>query len=156
LATADKHDPGAEFTLKPGERRIVEINIQLTSQDPISNIEVIHNGTVTHTIQCSREMTQSHTVQLPVDGPGWFLLRAIADVENTFRFAATAPWYIETDETKHRISRKSVQFFVDWVSERIDRVHANLHDRAKRDQVLLWHLRARKFWMDRLKTANAP
>jgi hypothetical protein len=92
---------------------------------------------------------------LPVEGPGWFLIRAIAEVDNTFRFASTAPWFVESEETKNRISRQSAQFFLDWVNERIDRVNANLQGNAKRAQVLVWHVKARKFWTDRLEMANA-
>jgi hypothetical protein len=155
LVTADELDPGAVLKLMPGESKSIALDIQLTSQDPVSNIEIIKNGHVSQKIKCSNEVTQRHTFQFSVDEPGWFLVRAIADVENTFRFAATAPWFIESDEIKNRVSRKSAQFFIDWVSERIDRVNANLQDDAKRHQVLVWHAKAQEFWMDRLKMANA-
>ena len=82
-------------------------------------------------------------------------MRAIADVENTFRFATTAPWFVEVGDVQHRISRESVQFFLDWVNERIERVKANIEDESKREQVLMWHEAARTFWTDRLKMANA-
>jgi hypothetical protein len=155
LVAADGQKPGDVFKLKVDENRQIELVIQLTSQDPVSNIEIVQNGHVSHLIKCSDELTQAHTFQLSVDEPGWFLVRTIADVENTFRFASTAPWFVESDEVKHRISRKSTQFFLDWVDERIDRVTANLQDRPKRAEVLVWHVKAQKFWQDRLKMANA-
>jgi hypothetical protein len=155
LVTADRLVPGATFKLKSHERKFIDVRIQLTSQDPISNIEIIQNGQVSHTIKCSDELTQNHSFQLPVDEAGWFLVRAITDVTNTFRFASTAPWFVENDEVTSRISRKSVQFFLDWVNERISHVNANLQDRTKRDQVLYWHFAARKFWIDRLAMANS-
>ena len=122
LVTADGQDPGATIKLQSGESRTLRINIQLTSQDPISQVELIENGNVSHIIQCSDELTQRHTFEFSVDEPGWFLVRAIADVENTFRFATTAPWFVEVGDVEHRISRRSVQFFLDWVNERIERV----------------------------------
>jgi hypothetical protein len=155
LVTANGLDPGAVFNLKSGERKAIEINVHLTSQDPIANIEIIQNGHVLHTIQCSAELTQSHTFPFSIDGPGWFLVRAVTNVENTFRFASTAPWFVESDNIENRISRASAQFFLDWVNERIPRVNANLQDNIKRDQVLFWHMKARKYWTDRLQMANA-
>lgn len=155
VVTANTIDPGGVFKLESGERKLIDVRIQLTSQDPISNIEIIQNGNVSNLIKCSKDLTQNHAFQLQVEEPGWFLVRAITDVENTFRFAATAPWFVEADDAKHRISRGSVKFFIDWINERIDRVRANVQDPTKRDQVLLWHLKARKYWMDRLEMANA-
>jgi hypothetical protein len=154
LVTAAGLDPGEVLKLESGRSKTIEIKIQLTSQDPVSQIEIIKNGHVSHTIKCSDEVAQSHTFPLSMEEPGWFLLRAIAEAENTFRFAATAPWFVESDQIKNRVSRTSAQFFLDWVNERIDRVNANFKDQAKRDQVLIWHVQARKFWMDRVEMAN--
>jgi hypothetical protein len=155
LVTADSELPGGRIQLQPGERRRVRLDIQLTSQDPIRELALIKNGTTVHTIQCSDELTHRHTFEVTVEGPSWFLVRAIADVENTFRFAATAPWYVEIPGSQHHISRTSAQFFLDWVDERIQRVKANVEDESKLAQVLTWHEAARTFWTERLKMANA-
>ena len=53
---------------------------------------------------------------------GWFLVRAMTTQDDTFRFASTAPFYVEIGADKRRISRASAQLFVDWVEERMDRV----------------------------------
>jgi hypothetical protein len=82
-------------------------------------------------------------------------VRAIADVKNTFRFASTAPWYVETPDAQHRISRASAQFFLDWVDERIQRVKTNVKDESELERVLTWHEAARQFWTERLEMANA-
>jgi hypothetical protein len=92
---------------------------------------------------------------LPIEGPSWFLVRAIADVNNTFRFAATAPWFVELPDAPHHINRASAQFFLDWVDERIQRVKANVTDESELKQVLTWHEAARQFWTKRLEMANA-
>jgi len=154
IVTANGQDPGATIKLQSGERRPLGINIQLTSQEPISQLELITNGNVSHTIKCSDALKQRHTFELSVDKSCWFLVRAIADVENTFRFASTAPWFVEAGGVEHRISRKSVQFFLDWVDERIERVKANIKNDAEREQVLIWHIKAREFWAERLNMAN--
>jgi hypothetical protein len=155
LVTANGDDPGTVFKLQRGEKRSLQIEVQLTSQDPISRIELIHNGKVSRAIPCSDELHQRHEFQLPVDRPGWFLVRAITDVKSTFRFASTAPWYVETSDAQHHISRASVQFFLDWVDERIERVKANIDDPPQLGSVLAWHEKARQFWTNRLTIANA-
>jgi hypothetical protein len=155
LVTAAGQSPGNTFKLQPGERRSLTIDIQLTSQDPISQLEIIRNGKVSHAIKCTCELAQHRTIELPVAEPGWFLVRGIADVEKTFRFAATAPWFVEVGNAEHHISRRSVQFFLDWTNERIERVKANMKNDGERDQVLEWHGKALEFWTERLKMANA-
>jgi hypothetical protein len=155
LVTANGNDPGAVFKLDRGEKRSLQVEVQLTSQDPISQIEVIQNGKVSQAIRCSDELQQRQSFELAVDSPGWFLVRAITDVENTFRFASTAPWYVETNDAQHHVSRASVQFFLDWIDERIERVKSNVNDPSELQPVLVWHERARKFWTGRLERANA-
>ena len=86
---------------------------------------------------------------------GWFLLRAIADVDETFRFASTAPWYVEIGDTPNRISAASTRFFLDWTRERRERAAANLTDPTQRNEVLQHHDAAETFWQERLSSANA-
>jgi hypothetical protein len=117
---------------------------------------LIKNGKVFHTIECSDALTQQHTIELPIGEPSWFLVRAVADVENTFRFATTAPWFVEVADLAPRISRRSSQFFLDWVNDRMERVKAKVEVSRQRDQVLVWHEKARSFWTERLRLANAP
>ena len=73
---------------------------------------------------------------------GWFLVRAIADNPKTFRFASTAPYYVEVGETKRRISKASAKFFLDWVKERTGRV--KLDDPDQRREVLQLPRRGRQ------------
>jgi hypothetical protein len=84
---------------------------------------------------------------------GWFLVRVIADNPKTFRFGSTAPYYVQVGNVPNRISRKSAQFFLDWVNERMNRV--KLEDPVQRRDVLQYHARAKKFWEEILAQANA-
>jgi hypothetical protein len=77
---------------------------------------------------------------------GWFLVRAVADVPHTFRFASTAPYYVEIGPSKRTIHRGSVRFFLDWLDERAQRVPQKLHDPADV---------AKQFWQALLADANA-
>ncbi len=155
LVKASGELPGSTFQVNDNQPLAVNLEIQLTSTDRIPRLELIQNGQVTQSIDCSDKLAQQLSLRFTVNEPGWFLVRAIADVEHTFRFASTAPWFIETAATKNRISRRSAQFFLDWVEERIERVNKNVRDEADRRAVLLWHDRARTWWSERVNTANA-
>jgi hypothetical protein len=153
-ATVNGQHPGAVFELAHAERRSLRVNVELTTQDPVSQIELIKNGQVAHVVKCSAAQQQRHSFELTVDQPCWLLVRAITDVPETFRFASTAPWYVEAQGAAPYISRRSVQFFLDWVDERIERVKSNLDDPSRLASVLVWHERARQFWAERLAMAG--
>jgi len=155
LVTANQTDPGNTIQVPAGKEKTVHVDIRLTSQDTIAKLELIQNGKVTQTIACSKATKQQISHQFTVDHPGWFLIRAIADVDETFRFASTAPWFIEVEGKIPHISRTSAQFFLDWVNERIDRVTKNVEDPQNRAEVLIWHHQAKTFWQQKIDSANA-
>jgi hypothetical protein len=80
-------------------------------------------------------------------------LRTIGDQPHTFRFASTAPFYVEIGPDKRRGSKASARFFLDWVRERAKRIQ--LKDADQRREVLKYLTRAEKFWQDRVAKANA-
>ena len=145
--------PGHSFSI--GDGLNVNLEIDLTSNDTIRELEVVHNGEIVKRIPCSDKVSQSLTAKLKLTEPGWFLVRAIADVGHTFRFASTAPWYIDDANGQPRISAASAQFFLNWVDERIERVNKNVPELNEREPVLRWHIEAREFWLKRIETANA-
>ena len=99
-------------------------------------------------------MTDLGTVDF--DASGWFLIRAIAENRLTFRFASTAPFYVEIGDSRRRISRHSVEFFRDWIDERIARLKTALTDTSQQAEVLRDQLAARAFWERLLREANVP
>lgn len=133
----------------------VKLDIAITSNDPVSRIEIIQNGRISKSIPCSEAIDQRFDTQIEIREPGWFLVRTMTDVSETFRFASTAPWYVESSDTTHRISKRSAKFFLDWVNDRITKVNSNLTDQEELASVLRWHLDARKFWLGKLAGANA-
>jgi hypothetical protein len=155
LVKANDLLPGATLRVEPGKALDVKLEVELTSNDRIARLEIIQNGQILKTLEPSVKVSQQLSATFAIDQPGWFLLRAIADVDQTFRFASTAPWFVESDTTKDRISRRSAQFFLDWVEERIARVKANVSDETERREVLKWHDQARGFWTERVAAANA-
>lgn len=132
--------PGHVFT---AEKEItLELEIKHTGRDAVRAVEVVRNGQV------------EPAGPLTFRESGWFLVRVLADNAKTFRFASTAPFYVEIGGLKHRVSRASAQFFVDWVDDRMKRVKDA--DPAKLEEVLDPHRAARKFWQERVEKANAP
>ena len=144
--------PGA--TMQMGDGLNIRLEIELASNDRVSQLEVIHNGNVIKRIPCDDRMQQSLDATVQVSEPGWFLVRAFAEAEHTFRFASTAPWYLQGADNRPRISRLSAQFFVDWIDERIDRVNQNVPDLSECESVLRWHIEAREFWTRRLQESR--
>lgn len=145
--------PGAEIPYKPGNS--VDLEIELDSNDRISQLEVVHNGTVIKRVVCSEKQHQVLNTTVVLPESGWFLVRAIADVDHTFRFASTAPWYVPRSDGGQRISRRSTRFFLNWLDERIERVKQNVPNATERALVLRWHDEAREFWRQRHRNANA-
>ena len=151
--------PEARFAAMAGESCELELDIVFYSADNIPTVEVVWNGSVVNAIPVSGKPAGGITAKIQVEGPGWLLISAITDCEETFRFASTAPWYLgraDLARSDSHISRKSAQFFLDWVDERIERVPQKLKDPAKLRAVLEHHEKARVFWQKRVAAATAP
>jgi hypothetical protein len=146
--------PGHVFTAPAGETVELDLSVLLTSRDEIASIEIVKDGEVERTVSPEEWQKNPGIRAVRFDQSGWFLVRAIADNRATFRFASTAPFYVEIGPSKYRISKSSAQFFVDWVDERIQRI--KLDDPAQRQEVVAHQHRARAFWMERVAQANAP
>jgi len=145
--------PGHVFTANAGQQIKIDLKADLTTRDAIRFLEVIKDGQVERKI-AFQDWSNTHSLgSLLFNESGWFLVRAVADVKETFRFASTAPFYVEVGPSKHKISKTSAQFFLDWTRERKGRI--KLEDPAQRAEVLTHHLRAEEFWLDRLAKANA-
>jgi hypothetical protein len=86
------------------------------------------------------------------DQSGWCLVRAMADVPGTFRFASTGPFYVEVGSPSRRVSKASAQFFLDWVRERMGQI--KFADPRQQDEVTQPHRRAEQFWLERVVQAN--
>lgn len=132
----------------------VEIEAALTTRDPIPTIEIIKNGRVERAVPFEEWKRTGKLDRVKFTDSGWFLVRAVADNSKTFRFASTAPFYVEIGERPRRISRESARFFLDWVRERMGRI--KLEDPAQHEEVLAHHRMAEKFWQEKVASANAP
>lgn len=153
--TAEGHLPGHVFVADEGATVTVDVEARLTGLDNVPAVEIIQDGRVERAVAVEPGSHRIKLGKLEFRRSGWFLVRAITDLEQTFRFASTAPYYVEIGPSKSRISRRSARFFLDWMDERIQRVPLKLDDPKKLEEVLAYHRRARQFWQDRLDHANA-
>jgi len=143
--------PGHTFTAQ--HQVDVELAGVLEGRDRVEAIEIIRDGRVERRVPVAELAETGSLGKLTFRSSGWFLVRAIADHPQTFRFASTAPWYVEIGKVKRRVSRASAQLFLDWTDERIKRVKVG--DNVKREEVLEPHRRAREYWAALVGMANA-
>jgi hypothetical protein len=145
--------PGHVFRAPEGKSIDLEIKVALTANDRIRSLEFIKDGRVERAVSYDDRARSGTLGSVRFTQSGWLLVRVLADNPKTFRFASTAPYYVEIGAAKRRVSRASAQFFLDWTKERARRVH--LDDEEQRREVLRHHDRARKFWEEILAKANA-
>ena len=153
LCRANQFLPGHVFQTDGTQE--IELAIEVISKDRIPAVEIIVNGRKKQSIPLELSEQSKLRTQLTFQKSGWFLVRAIVENPGTFRFASTAPYYVEIGKEKTRISRRSVQFFLDWLEERSARVPSKLDDEEKLGEVLQYHDKAKLFWRQLMQQANA-
>lgn len=151
----DGHRPGHVFRSPEGTPLELEpvLSLSYRGQEPIRYIEVVRNGQIEYSLNLDKyAQRQGKLLPLKFEKSGWFLIRVVSDVQHTYRFAMTAPYYVEIGD-EPRVSRNAAQFFLDWVYERARQIR--LSDPDKRAQVIAAHRRARDFWQKLVDEANA-
>ena len=145
--------PGEVFRAIDGKAIEIELDAVLDGRDLVPTVEIIRDGKVVRSIPAPANGKHASLGKLTFNESGWFLVRAISSEPRTFRFASTAPFYVEVGENKHRISKASAQFFLDWVKVGMTRIQ--LPEGKQKEAVLQYHRLAEKFWMEKLASANA-
>ena len=145
--------PGHVFRAEEGKEVQIELKARLTAREPIRALEIVRDGQIERTVSYAEFSKSGSLGSVTFKTSGWFLVRAIADNRKTFRFASTAPYFVEVGTGNRRISKSSARFFLDWVRERSTLV--KLDDAKQRDEVLSYHKAAEKFWQDLIEKANA-
>jgi len=145
--------PGHVFRADQGKSLELQIELKLSTRDPIEYLEVVQDGHTVHDVRLDQfAKTGGRLPPLKFERSGWFLIKAVASNRKTFRFASTGPYYVEIGY-EPRVSKKAAQFFVDWVTERAGRI--KLDDPQQKEEVLQYHRQARDFWRKKLESANA-
>jgi len=155
LCSANNELPGHTFELPPNGSQEIAISIDLTSLDHVPAVEIVRNGEVVQTIATTDARAQHLNALLTFNEPGWFVVRAITDRPETFRFASIAPFYVVVKDAPPRISRTSAEFFAMWTAERAELVRKVLTDPEQARAVLAFHDDAVRYWNDVVARANA-
>ncbi|HUC41720.1 MAG TPA: CehA/McbA family metallohydrolase, partial [Gemmatimonadales bacterium] len=117
------HGVGDEIRVQPGTHSLKAV-VRMRSNVPVDHLEVIGNGKVVATIPLDGDrMAARDSVTVPVNGSGWYVLRAYADraelpVLDLYPFASTSPIYLDVGSQPVR-SPDDAAFFVRWI-ERIE------------------------------------
>jgi hypothetical protein len=156
LATANGTKPGSVLVLdRPGA---VTFTIEVEGNDPIEAVEVIRDGAVVERWVGTGTKARHESRPIVFERSGWCLTRVICANPETFRFASTAPFYVEVGGEAGTIHRPDVAYFLAWIDERIERLSrpelAELADPERREAVLRPHRAARRFFEQRLAQAR--
>lgn len=144
--------PGHVFRAAAGQEIELEVGLTLSTRDRISYLEIVKNGVLVHQVRLADwQATGGKLPPVKFERSGWFLIRAATDNAETYRFATTAPYYVEIGDEAN-ISRGSAQFFLDWVDERIKNL--KLDDARQHEDVLKWHHQARAYWQELVERAT--
>ena len=144
--------PGYTFKAPEGKTLDLRVDGALDSRDTVSSLEIIQNGRVLRAVPYSDWKGTGSLGTIQFKASGWFLIRAIADVSDTFRFASTGPFYVEISPTTRRVSKASARFFLDWVRERMSQI--KLDDPRQQEEILQYHRAAERFWVEKVAQAN--
>lgn len=145
--------PGHTFYAEPGEPLELTASLNLSLRDKVEYLEIVKNGKVVHDVRL--EDYRNRRGQLPpviFEESGWMLIRAVTTFNKSYRFATSGPFYVDVGGTP-RVSRKSAQFFVDWVKQR--REELKVADPNQKADLLRYHDATLDFWQQKLQAANA-
>jgi hypothetical protein len=150
------HPPGYIFRLEAGESLSLEVAANLATRVPVEYLQIIKNGAVASEVRLADFVNRKGRLPpVSFDESGWFLVRAVTTNQKVYQFASSGPFYVEQAGSP-RVSRRSVQFFLDWTSEVETRLGRESRlDEAERERLLAEHQSARRFFEGLLATANA-
>jgi hypothetical protein len=154
--TVEGHPPGYVFRLDEGRSITLEIALDLATRVPVEYLQIVKNGVVESEVRLADWTKQKGRLPpIHFDASGWFLVRAVTTNQRTYQFASSGPYYVEQG-SQPRVSRRSVQFFLDW----IDAAEARLQEmpgieNAIRQPLLAEQESARKFFEALLAAADA-
>ncbi len=145
--------PGHVFQAEQGKTIELSIALNLATREKIEYLEVIQDGRVIHETRLDEWAKAGGKLPtVKFERSGWLAIRAVTNSPKTYRFALTAPYYVEIGY-QPTISKKSAQFFLDWLTERARRI--TIADPEQRQAVIAPHRAARDYWQQKVADANA-
>jgi hypothetical protein len=145
--------PGSVFAARAGQTLELTAELKLGTQEKIRYLEIIQNGRAVQQVRLEDWAAGGGKLPSVVfRESGWMLIRAVTDNAQTYRMAASAPYYVEFDG-QPRISRQASQFFLRWLTERARQIRRS--DPALWSRLLPVYRDARDAWQQRIERANA-
>jgi hypothetical protein len=150
------HPPGYVFRMDDESPLILEIALELATRVPVEYLQIVKNGTVENEVRLADWTKQKgHLPPVHFDASGWFLVRAVTTNQRVYQLASSGPYFVEKAGRPH-VSRRSVQFFLDWIEKAKARVREmkDVDDRS-RQALLAEQDSARQFFEELLAAADA-
>jgi hypothetical protein len=148
--------PGYVFHTEGAHPATFEIGLNLATRVPVEYLQIIKDGSVDAEVRLADWKDKKGKLPpVSFDASGWFLIRAVTNNTQVYQFASTGPYYVQADG-QPRISKKSVQFFLDWITAAED--HLRSLPKLSADDLatqLAQQDAARKFFAELLIRANA-
>ncbi|HJQ81908.1 MAG TPA: hypothetical protein VJ828_18225 [Lacipirellulaceae bacterium] len=150
------HPPGHVFRLDEGETLTLEIALELATRVPVEYLQIVKNGLVENEARLADWAKQKGRLPpLQFGDSGWFLIRAVTTNQKTYQFASSGPYHVEKGG-EPRVSRRSAQFFLDWIDAAEARVREMPDlDAQARQAMLAEQESARRYFEELLAAANA-
>ncbi len=142
--------PGSAVELGAG-RTSVHVKGFMRSIVPIDHLELIQRGKSVRSIPLSGDRRSADIdLTLPVDGPGWVLLRAWnehadPDIFDIYPYATTSPVYLSRQDSEPHCG-KDADYFISWIDRLASAAkdHPDYNTSAERDLTLAQIEAARK------------
>lgn len=151
-ARVNQQLPGYTFNSSSGEKVSLQASLDLAIRDKVDYLEIVKDGRVVQEVRLADyAKAKGKLPPIVFDRSGWMLIRAVTNFEKSYRFATTGPFYVNVGQ-KGRISRKSAEFFLDWVAEREKLL--KLEDQSQRSEVVQTLHVARDYWQDLVNRAT--
>jgi hypothetical protein len=150
------HAPGYLFRIDEGETLSLEIGLDLATRVPVEYLQVVKNGKIESEVRLADWTKQKgHLPPIAFNASGWFLVRAVTNNTETYQFASSGPYYVE-QAGRPRTSRRSVRFFLDWITiaeERLRKLSGL--DSGSLQKLIAEQTAARRYFEELLAKANA-
>jgi hypothetical protein len=149
--------PGHVFKVPAGQPLEFFVALTLSTRDKIRYLEIIKNGKTE--VEVNLDQFKAAGGKLPpvrCTESSWFLVRAVADNPQTYRYASTAPFFVEMGY-QPRVSRNSAQFFLDWTNKRAEEIAAATKgdNSPPAETARRYAEQAQKYWQELLAKAKA-
>ena len=156
LVEANGRLPGEVFRSEKRNGLKISLDVRVDGPEPLETVEIIRDGAVAQRLVRDELRGWLRPEPLVFEQSGWFLVRAIARIDHTFRFASTAPFHVEIGPGKRRVHRDDVQYFLRWIDERIENLRKGGQpaDPDRLESVIEPHREARRVFERLLRDAT--